>query len=319
MSLTLPAHTIVTDVGGTHIRFGLWDGRQITHIEKWPVTTFRSFDEALTRYQNITGYDGKDIAIATAAWPDADGVWHFAHDGRWPIRPHTLREHGWTIHKMLNDFQASSLGAVQSDLTPLTDISAPPYNRDCLVVGPGTGLGLACVRRTDHDDHVQESFGGHMAIGAQTADQYSIIESLTRLHGKPPVYEDVISGKGLQALYRIVSGTDDDILTILNDDETSAAPAALTQTCDLFHDFLGLFIQQAAVFHHAFGGIFLDGGVTHILHNKQMLDIPKLQSVIMNIHAAPVVTDALSRMPVYVINDPFIALSGLISGTSENA
>ena len=78
----------------------------------------------------------------------------------------------------------------------------------------------------------------------------------------------------------------------------------------LFHEFLGLFAHNALVTGHAFGGVYLDGGLTQHLAAQGAFDRETFLAY-MTLQAAEVVQDKIDSTPVFIINDPFVALQGL--------
>lgn len=104
---------ILADIGGTHIRLGITqDGKDILHTEKSPVADYKALQDALSAYCTRHEITATNIAIATAAWPQDDGIWRFARQDRWEISPQALQGAGWNILYIGNDFKSSAIGAV---------------------------------------------------------------------------------------------------------------------------------------------------------------------------------------------------------------
>jgi len=179
-------------------------------------------------------------------------------------------------------------------------------------LGPGTGLGLAYVIPVARGGwHVQETFGGHMVAASLNDEQAAIIATL-RADGHAVVYEDLASGRGLPALYRAVckAAKTKPIYGDTAEIFENAKDKHVRTTLRLFHEFLGLFAHNAAVTGHAFGGLYLDGGVIQKIYEGGLFDSDAFVRGLIP-ECVPVVKKALQDVPVYLVNDPFIALRGL--------
>jgi glucokinase len=319
----MAAPVLLADIGGTHIRFGLLEDGQIRATEKRPVAEFTSFVNALDFFRDHADLPGRGaLAVATAAWPDESGAWVFAHEGRWPVIPSALAEKGWDLAYIGNDFSVSARGAVTlspSRLKPLRD--GEGANSRAVVMGPGTGLGIAYVDKGTGE--VSETFGGHMICPVLTEEQAMIARLVTRLKTSSHslIAEDIVSGPGLEKLYRAVSllygralAAEEDPSTILRFHHEASFQTALR----LFHEFLGQTVHQACLFGHAFGGVYLDGGLIHKLLEHNLFDHKSFSAALIQ-NPVPVVKKPLETMPVFAVRDPYVALKGLQSVLEKKA
>lgn len=197
-------------------------------------------------------------------------------------------------------------------------ISLPDRN---IVIGPGTGLGIAYVDRPqDQKDAftVTETFGGHMLPPSVSYEQHAVLKVIEKIkpeQGRSLIVEDVVSGPGLHNLFKAVSimqgaaAVDD--FGVVQDMLKDADNPVSQRTLSLFHAFLGLTIHQTAIYAHAFGGVYLDGGVMHFLLSEHLFDLDAML-VSMRQKPVPVVAEALDNMGIYVVTDPFVALRGLL-------
>ena len=309
---------LVTDIGGTHIRIARIVNGTIGSAAKYLVADHPSLPDCLDRYcadNDVT--PGGSVAIATAANPDASGIWRFTNNPNAVIDRTDFQASGWEIRLLTDDFLASAWGVtgVPVKLDAVRD-SAGMKGAPCAILGPGTGLGLAYIVTLDNGmKHVLQTFGGHMLAASATDEQARILSIVAALKqdGNIVVPEDIVSGRGLSLLHRAVCrsrGETEQTLTLpgliarAND-----APCAMTLR--LFHEFLGLFAHHAIITGHAFGGLYLDGGVLHMLRIKGAFDSVSFLRFV-DLAAAPVVRAALAQTPVYIVDDPYIALRGLI-------
>ncbi|MBI4031171.1 MAG: glucokinase [Proteobacteria bacterium] len=307
--------TVLADIGGTHARFAILGKGKIENPEKLAVADFKSFPAALNHYCPRPG----DLLIATAAQPDGqNGRWRFLNNGKWVIDPAQLKKAGWGARLIVNDFAASARGAValrgKNLIAVRKGVAGKGDSR--AVIGPGTGLGLAyAVPCGKGGWRVQETMGGHMAAAAVTEEQSGIMALMSRIYGdgRTLVYEDLASGRALPFLYRAVCEfrgcrpklrSAEDLLAKAKDSSDAK------ETLRLFHEFLGLFAHNAVVTGHAFGGLYIDGGVTQKLYASGLFDFRRF-AAFMELAVAPAVRKRLRQTPVYIVNNPFIALRGL--------
>src|SRR5690606_18680721 len=119
----------------------------------------------------------------------------------WGIDPKALKAQGWDTLAIVNDFVASSLGAVTASDERLVAVRGGSLG-ECsrfVVLGPGTGLGLGFVERLEGRWHVQETMGAHM-YGAGAADEKNMVSKVVRRMrcGEMMfIHEDVCVGVGL--------------------------------------------------------------------------------------------------------------------------
>lgn len=311
--------TVLADIGGTHARFAILDNGNILNPQRVSVDDFPGIRQALQNYCNTPCA----LMIATAAQPDGRNVWRITNNKKWIIDPALLKDSGWDVKILINDFAASARGALVSNQTVILREGRPDEKNPRVIIGPGTGLGLAYMTPLrDKRYHIQETFGGHMAATAQTEEQCAIVNIIRELHGgeHTVIYEDVASGRALPLLYKAVcvrNGAEPDVIdarTMLN----CADDLNVKQTLRLFHEFLGLFAHNAIVTNHAFGGLYIDGGMAHRLYEAGLFDFESMAKF-MTLNVTPVVLDKLNATPVCILNDPFAALRGLAEMAKDDA
>ncbi len=308
---------MLADIGGTHARLSLLKEGKFINTEKYKATDFDSIERALFHYCVGAGLSPEgDILIATAARQEKDGVWRFTNKNEWEIDEKTLEENGWKVRLISNDFLASAKGAVSSHSEKIRVLKTGKEHPACpkIVIGPGTGLGFAYAipDNTGHNWHIQETFGGHMLAALLTEEHRIIADLISRDRETTLIPEDLCSGRGLILLYRAVCTYHGATPKIFDPSDLLNAPEQdyVDTTLRLFHEFLGLFAHNAIVTGHAFGGLYLNGGVLYALDRNNRFDFETFEKY-MILNPVPVVKDMLETTPIYLIEDPYIALEGL--------
>jgi glucokinase len=134
-----------------------------------------------------------------------------------------------------------------------------------LVLGPGTGLGVACLIPSDDNRIVIASEGGHATLAGTCDAEDAIIEYLRKKFQHVSA-ERVISGSGLENIYQAIGaidGIDTSPLTAAQITESALAggcPVA-HRALKMFCAFMGSFAGSAALTFGARGGAYIAGGI----------------------------------------------------------
>jgi glucokinase len=292
--------------------------------DKIRVEEYEGIMPALADYCKKHGTAAKgEILMAVAANPDANGIWKFGNLNKWKISPARMAEHGWAVSLIVNDFAASARGALE--LTGDQRITLRPGKDQPgearAILGPGTGLGLAyMIPLPGGGWHIHRTKGGHMLVASLTDEQHKVINLTAKLRGNNyvPVPEDAVSGRGLPYLYKAVCQMNGRAPKFSGERvwEQARSDEDARATMRLFHEFLGLFVHNAVVTASAWGGVYLDGGVFNRLRESNLFDLETFEKY-MAIGVVPVVREMLENVPVYAVNDPYVALRGLAAAYRE--
>ncbi len=315
-------HILALDAGGTWLRLALARGGELGEARRYRACDHESIGHAIKAYlDEVQAELPGTVSLCTAARQTGD-EWVFTNANKWRIVPERLRAGlGCTALYMLNDFAANAYGLAggAAAATPVREGGAAPEALRC-VMGPGTGLGLAYF---ETDGTVRETFGGHMLLAAATPEQAALIaRRAAKTGGRTMVPEYYLSGAGLVNLYQDVceqareearAGSPDELLQLAAGEDAAARRAVA-----LFHEFFGQFAHNACVSAHAFGGVYLCGGVLEALIAAGLWDAPRfLQAMALNM--VPPVRAALEAAPVYIVDDPLIGLRGAAAFAAQGA
>ena len=130
----------------------------------------------------------------------------------WVVRPRGMRATtGISEVVVLNDFEAQALAVVALGEEHMEKIGqgTPEAGASRVVLGPGTGLGVAGLIRACGRWIPVPGEGGHMDIGPRTPRDFEIFPHLETIEGRISG-EQILCGRGLVNMYRAVARADGD-------------------------------------------------------------------------------------------------------------
>ncbi len=268
---------LVADIGGTKARFALSTagprrGPCLWAMRELLVDHFDSLAEA-TRYY-LTGLPEPlpRRAVIAVASPVAGDRIQFSNSP-WSFSIAALQaEVGLEELAVINDFAALGRAVPHLDRTDLQAIGSVPapilrdeHERQCAVLGPGTGLGVCRVVLRQGPPLVLETEGGHIGFAPADAYEAAILAFLLRRYPRVSV-ERLISGPGLENLHAAVCTIDGSPRSAGGPVEIIAGARrgeiACCRAVELFCSILGGFAGDVALLHGAWHGLYLGGGMT---------------------------------------------------------
>jgi glucokinase len=308
----IPPRALVADVGGTNARFAVADlvTLELTGVRSFPTAEHASLAEAIRHYLKDVSKPIALAAIAVAAPVTGEAVkltnspWSF-------VRRELAGAAGLKGVHVLNDFEALSLSLPHLAAEDLHQIGggAPMMQGTKVVLGPGTGLGVASLVWSGDHWVALPGEGGHVSLGALSASELALIERL-RAGREHLSVERALSGPGLTGLHQAVAashGHSEEALTPL-EVETRALSGddeMAEEALDVFIAWLGRFAGDVALVLGARGGVYLGGGIA-----------PKLVSRLAQgdfreaFEHKGRMRAYLEPIPIYVILAEFAALKG---------
>jgi len=311
----LPFPILVGDVGGTNARFAVIAEASASDPEDMTIVRtqdFATIDDAIRSAVLDRGSVRPRSAVLAVAGP-VDGDEIPLTNCPWVVKPRGMfASVGLSDVVVINDFEAQALAVIALGPEHLEKIGGgePEPLAGRIVLGPGTGLGVAgLIHACDRWIPVAGE-GGHMDIGPRTPREHEIFPHIEPVDGRLSG-EQILSGRGLASVYRAVAMADGLTPRLSTPAEVTAAAldrsdATAREALDLFVTCLGRTAGDLALVFKSKGGVFLTGGIAQKI-------VPALKSGEFREafedkapHRA-----LMKEMPVYVMTHPLGAVLGL--------
>jgi glucokinase len=313
---TAAAQILVGDIGGTYARFALLENGRPSPIESTLAAGYAGIEEALLDFLGRRGMQrgmhGIEKAIFAVAGPVENGRCVLTNSS-WPVDAAVL-QHAFAFPdvQLINDFEAIGWALPRLAIDGLLAIGGgkPVPNAPAAVIGPGTGLGLACFLPAADGAIVLATEGGHVTLPATSPREEAIIGYLRGRFGHASA-ERAVSGGGLENLYDAVRTVDGASAPARNAAEIAQAATAgqcpvSVAALDMFCAMLGTVAGNVALTLGARGGVYLGGGIV-----PRITDYLARSEFRARFEAKGRLRDYLSAIPTSVIVHPEPAFMGL--------
>lgn len=256
------SYQLVADIGGTNARFACVAGTELLHIQTLRCADHATPEAAISTYLAMLPPELhiNKLCIALAGLVDRDLIqltnnhWCFSREG-------LARQLGFAI-VTINDFtaQALCLDTLRADELRWIGMPRPRGDRMRVVVGPGTGLGVAGLHPSGV---VLTSEGGHIGVAPLDTRGIAQLQLLWQRFPRLSV-ERLLSGPGLSNLYWANSMFDGRDIELDAPAITAGALAGdplCRQTVQDFLDMLAAVAGDLALVLGAQDGVYLCGGI----------------------------------------------------------
>ncbi len=305
---------LIGDIGGTNARFAILVDQDSTPVEFPNVRTadHATIDDAIRKaILDTTTVRPHSTVLAIAGPVEGDEI--PLTNCPWVVKPRGMKATtGIADVVVLNDFEAQALAVVALGPEHMEKIGGgePEPDAGRVVLGPGTGLGVAGLVRAFGRWIPIPGEGGHMDIGPRTPRDFEIFPHLERLDGRISG-EQILCGRGLVNAYRAVAAASGVTPRFTTPAEVTAAALANSdpvaeEALAFFVTCLGRTAGDLALVFKSKGGVFLTGGIAQKI--VPALKHPRFREAFEDKapHAA-----LMASMPIYVITHPLAALAGL--------
>jgi glucokinase len=276
------------DFGGTRARVALFDAvsgalpRLLDH-EAYLARDFAGVEEVLARFLEERGSPSVVAGALGVAGAVGDNRAWLTNLGWQVDGPAMASRFGFPI-ELINDLVATALGmsALGKDDVLELNPRAEASRGNAVLIGAGTGLGVALLVWNGERILAAPSEGGHAELAARDDEEWALRRFLAaRLGGRVSV-ERVVSGSGLKNLYdflveageapapevvaKLASGEDPG--QVIAEAGLDGSCALCARVLDRFAAAFGSFAGDLALIGGATGGVYLGGGVSVRLAKK---------------------------------------------------
>ncbi len=268
---------LVADIGRQSVRFGLTGGDaglNPREVRRFSTSEHPTFTSALVAY--LTDLDLLDarlpsvLAVAGAARGDLINL----TGSRWYISLSGVEAVLRAPPRALNECAANALALTLLPISAFTALHGPPPRLvepggNYVVIGPGTGLGVAALVTAGDRLVPVQSEAGHMSFAPATPDERRLADYCAA-KGHALDVETLLSGPGLALAYEALSGgtkpqRPEDVTRNAGRDPVATAAVRM------FIEHLGAFAGDLALAFGAWDGIYLTGAICRALH-PQLVD-----------------------------------------------
>lgn len=270
-------YAILGDIGGTNTRLALAESAdsELLHVQYFENKNFEHLDQIIEKYLAINDLSAhasvENAAIAVAGPITGDQI-ELTNVSFGFSQAEYKQKFGFKRLNIINDFTALAYclpHMKEEDLIPVGDKKMAKKGNK-LVIGPGTGMGMAALIPCDiegHETHWQPipSEAGHSTFSPNTEREFQLVRALRKQYYRVSI-ERLISGVGIKTIYDTLAKIDNlaikdltpsQISKLALDDEDDLAVESLNLFCNI----LGRAAGDHCLHFSAYGGVYIAGGI----------------------------------------------------------
>jgi glucokinase len=269
MITRIPHPLLVADIGGTNARFALAPspGDPLRLVAKVRTASCPTPQIAISQAIDACGEARPRSIVICAAGP-VMGRHARLTNAPWVFEgPAIAAACGLAQGLLLNDFEAAALSlafATPADLSPIGPAIVPGKGPR-VILGPGTGLGVAALIECGGTVMALPGEGGHVGVGPQDAEDEAFWPRIERIAGRV-TSEALLCGPGLVRLHKALAPQFS--REAVEEEPPAIAANALAGNCPhcvatarIFLKHLARFAGDMGLIYAATGGVFIRGGV----------------------------------------------------------
>ncbi|TLX65172.1 glucokinase [Stutzerimonas nosocomialis] len=260
---------LVGDIGGTNARFALWRDQRLESIRVLSTAAHANPEAAIRAYLDEVGQSVDSLrAVCLACAGPVEGEEFRFTNNHWRLNRRAFCEDlGLAELLLVNDFSAMALGMTRLHEGERVTVceGEPEAGRARLVIGPGTGLGVATLLPLEGVGwRALPGEGGHVCLPIGSPREAALWGLLHEELGHVNA-EAILSGSGLQRLYRTsccLDGRKAELESAAQITEAALAgePYA-AQVLQQFCIWLGRIAGDNVLTTGARGGVYIVGGI----------------------------------------------------------
>lgn len=318
---------IAGDIGGTKTLLSLFEasdsGFKTLYAHRFASADFDHFDDLIAEFMAEIGT--RDVAglCLGVAGPVESHNGHFTAQATnlpWSLDSGALSTiTGVAKVSLINDFAAMGYGITALADDDLITIQAGESsgNGHRVVLGAGTGLGVAQLILINQQYHVIASETGHSNFAPFDKDTVALSQYYLEKNGHCSI-EQVLSGPGISHIFQFIRSTGD-YSTSLPDNSDPADIATATgnnsaadKTMQVFASIYGSVAGNLALTNLAYGGIYLTGGVA--AKNSELLQTAAFLDAF---HNKGKMSKLMPQFPVHIVTNEHCGLLGAAVAASR--
>ena len=307
--------TLLADIGATFVRFALSKSNHLNSIQVLKCDQYSSPIEAINYYlqcNNTLQIDNICFAIAGPVLGDVVKV----TNSHWVLDSNKLKNiYDLKSVKFLNDFEAiayslpilSKKQIVQ--INDINNINSDKADFSYVVLGPGSGFGVAALLKRGDKIFSVVSEAGHINFSPNNELQIAILNYLKQSN-KQVTNEHLLSGPGIFNLYQSLCEIEGTKLNYFNAQEICESAIntndKISKKClDVFFEILGQVAGDLALAFNAYDGVYIGGGIAR-RYSKQLIK-SQLYTAFANKYQHQQI---LVNTPLYLIVEEYPGLVG---------
>jgi glucokinase len=307
-------HFLLGDIGGTNARFAVLANGVLGEVQSFEVSGYARFSDAVAAFLKSQRHRSEITEAVVAVAGPVEGARCALTNCSWIIDARELLETFGLEARIVNDFEAVAFSLpalISADLVRIGGGKAEP-GAPMAVLGPGSGLGVACLVPTLGKNIVIPGEGGHATLAGICDREDQIIRQTRRRFGHVSA-ERLVSGEGLENIYQAIIAIDG--LNIPPRIAPAITKSALAGDCEaarealaIFCAFLGSIAGNVVLTFGARGGAYIAGGIS-----PRISEFMARSEFRNRFEAKGRLRPYLEPVPTYVIVHPAAAFLGLKS------
>jgi glucokinase len=264
---------LVADIGGTNIRLAITEDNKLSAILTYQCAEFPSLIDVIRQYIKEQNLEGESInACLAIACPTDDDLISMTNLP-WKFSQKALKEDlKLNSLTLINDYTAIAMAIpllTDEQKVKIGGGEASP-KKPIAVCGPGTGLGVANLVNINDQWHCVGGEGGHTDFAPVDDVEIQILQQLKTVK-KRVSYEQLLSGYGLEQIYRALVAINSDGVSFSDVEKLSAkeiSSNAISGDCEIcqqalaqFCKVLGSFAGNLTLTTGSLGGSYIAGGI----------------------------------------------------------
>ncbi|MGE0355034.1 MAG: glucokinase [Gemmatimonadales bacterium] len=309
------------DIGGTKTRLVLLEqqsgGNRVVHEERYPSNQFPGLGPIVTRFLREAG-GRPGAACFGIAGPVVERRVQ-ATNLAWVVDQDELRDALGIPVRLINDFAAIGHGIPHLKPADVTVLQSGRADEHGVIayLGAGTGLGQGFLVWNGDRYQVHSSEGGHASFASMDGIEDRLAGALRERFGHVS-WERLLSGAGLVAIYRFLSGEDgtpgparaeidaaDDPAPVISSHALAGTDPHCVRALEVFVSIYGAQAGNLALTFLATGGVYVAGGIAPKILAR-LVDGPFLDAF----RSKGRMKALLARIPVKVITNTDVGLLG---------